>query len=156
MRSWWRWCCYPTGSMLGITQLVALDVVSDRAGSDLGWPGSFWWIGMRHKRRPSEPDEPLLETVQESLTQVEHQIWLLRNVFWWYLLPFTISILAFFTQVTLQVSRYWLEALAVGGSLFAFLLALYYFIDYHQSTRRACAASAATPGVARAAQESQR
>ena len=55
---------------------------------------------MRHKRKPSEPGDPLLESVKESLTQVEHQIWLLRNVFWWYLLPFTISILAFFAHVT--------------------------------------------------------
>src|SRR5713226_8126189 len=65
-------------------------------------PALVWVIGfflvdrMRHKRKPSEPGDPLLESVKESLTQVEHQIWLLRNVFWWYLLPFTISLLAFF------------------------------------------------------------
>jgi CubicO group peptidase (beta-lactamase class C family) len=61
---------------------------------------------------------------------VEHQIWLLRNVFWWYLLPFTISILAFFADVTIQHSKSWIEALGGGGSLFGFLLALYCFIDY--------------------------
>jgi len=69
-------------------------------------------------------------SVKESLTQVEHQIWLLSNVFWWYLLPFTISILAFFGHVTWQASKNWLEALGGGGPLFAFLLAIFYFVDY--------------------------
>lgn len=36
----------------------------------------------RHPQRPSEPGEPLNFYAQEALTQVEHQIWLLRNVFW--------------------------------------------------------------------------
>ena len=69
-------------------------------------PAIIWVVGfilvdrMRHQQKPSEPGEPLLECVKDSLTQVEHQIWLLRNVFWWYLLPFTISILAFFAHVT--------------------------------------------------------
>src|SRR5215212_566497 len=28
---------------------------------------------MRHKRKPSEPSDPLLESAKESLTQMEHQ-----------------------------------------------------------------------------------
>jgi CubicO group peptidase (beta-lactamase class C family) len=99
-------------------------------------PTLLWIIGFvlvdrtRHKRMPSAPGESLLTSVKESLTQVEHQIWLLRNVFWWYLLPFTLSILAFFAHVTWQASKNWLEALAAGSLLFAFLLGLYCFIDY--------------------------
>jgi hypothetical protein len=42
---------------------------------------------MRHLQKPNEPDEPLLQCVKNSLTQMEDQIWLLRNVLWWYLLP---------------------------------------------------------------------
>lgn len=30
---------------------------------------------------------PLLECIEGSLNQVNHQIWLLKNVLWWYLLP---------------------------------------------------------------------
>ncbi len=99
-------------------------------------PAIVWCVGfflvdrMRHPQTPSDPGEPLLNCVKNSLTQVEHQIWLLRNVFWWYLLPFTISILAFFAQVSLQSSKNWLEALGVGGFLLVFLVALYSFIDY--------------------------
>src|SRR3990172_11428552 len=80
-------------------------------------PALIWVIGFflvdrrRHPQKPSDPSEPLLMCVENSLTQVEHQIWLLRNVFWWYLLPPSISILAFFAHVTLLASKDWLEAL---------------------------------------------
>jgi CubicO group peptidase (beta-lactamase class C family) len=99
-------------------------------------PALIWVAGfilvdrMRHKRHPSEPGASLVNCVKESLLQVEHQIWLLRNVFWWYLLPFTLSILAFFADVTWRVSKDWLEALISGGSLSGIVLGLYSFIYY--------------------------
>ena len=72
---------------------------------------------MRHRRQPPEPGEPLRQHVESSLAQVEHQIWLLRNVLWWYLLPLALSILAFFGQVTWQVrSGGWLTALVACSS----------------------------------------
>jgi hypothetical protein len=58
---------------------------------------------MRHKRRPPEPGEPLRQHVENSLAEVEHQIRLLRNIFWWYLLPLALAILAFFGQVAWQL-----------------------------------------------------
>jgi hypothetical protein len=64
-------------------------------------PALLWIAGymladrMRHKRQPPEPGEPLRQRVESSLAQVEHQIWLLRNVFWWYLLPLALAGLAF-------------------------------------------------------------
>src|SRR5262245_4951695 len=54
---------------------------------------------LRHRRQPPEPGKPLRQRVESSLTQVEHQIWLLRNVFWWYLLPLALSMLAFLGQL---------------------------------------------------------
>jgi CubicO group peptidase (beta-lactamase class C family) len=98
-------------------------------------PALIWVIGfflvdrMRHKQKCIGPGETLLESVKESLIQLEHQIWLLRNVFWWYLLPFTISISAFFAHVTWLDSKDWLDALGHAG-FFVFLFALYYFIYY--------------------------
>ncbi len=107
-------------------------------------PAIVWVVGFilidrkRHPRQPSEPGATLLQCVQDSLAQVEHQIWLLRNVFWWYLLPFTVSIMAFFTQVCWQASAParangsagWLEF--VGGlSIFGLvLLGIYGWIYY--------------------------
>lgn len=78
----------------------------------------------RHPQRPSAPGKPLLYHVKESLTQVEHQIWLLRNVGWWYLLPFGLSLMAFFVHVTWDTLGVWWQALlgATFPGLFVFLL----------------------------------
>ena len=98
-------------------------------------PAFIWVIGfilvdrMRHKQQPSEPGEPLLDCVKASLTQVEHQIWLLRHVFWWYLLPPTISLLAFFGHVAWLTFGDWLGALGFATFLFVFVFAQYYWID---------------------------
>ena len=72
--------------------------------------------------------------MNSSLAQVEHQIWLLRNVFWWYLLPFTLAILAFFAQVAWQRSHaLWTFLLALApGAVFLLLIygVLYYLNQY--------------------------
>jgi len=99
----------------------------------LVWVAGFMLVyRMRHKQKPSEPDEPLLLCVQRSLTEVEDQIWLLRNVFWWYLLPPSISITAFFahTSWSLSLSEGWLTALISFVVLAGFLFALYSFVYY--------------------------
>ena len=67
--------------------------------------------------------------MKRSLTDQEDQIWLLRNVFWWYLLPPSISILAFFAHVAwLSRSGGWLPALIFFVGLVVFLFALYFFV----------------------------
>lgn len=85
-------------------------------------PASIWVIGFTmldrrlHPQKAGPPNESLLHCSKESLRQVEHQIWLLRNVFWWYLLPYTVAIMAFFVHVSWQASREWWEFFAtVGG-----------------------------------------
>ncbi|MFO1042245.1 MAG: hypothetical protein U0941_10695 [Planctomycetaceae bacterium] len=80
---------------------------------------------MRHPQSPCEPSEPLLQSLQVALAQVEHQIWLLRNVFWWYLLPFSIAIMAYFIQVSWKKSDNFLAGILVLTFPSAFLLALY-------------------------------
>jgi hypothetical protein len=95
-------------------------------------PTLLWIAGflladrLHHSRRPPEPGEPVLQCVERSLSQVEHQIWLLRNVAWWALLPLAVSALAFFGHVAWQDRSFgWLTALvtvvevAVVGMLFA-------------------------------------
>ena len=42
---------------------------------------------LRQRRRQPAPNDSLRVCAEDSLNQVKHQIWLLRNVFWWYLLP---------------------------------------------------------------------
>ena len=85
-------------------------------------PAMLWIAGfmlvdrLRHNRRPPEPGEPLSRHVELSLAQVEHQIWLLRNVLWWYLLPPGLTALAVFGQCGwLARDGGWLIALIVSG-----------------------------------------
>lgn len=64
------------------------------------WVAGFMLVDrMRHKPQPHEPAESLRRCVECSQAQIEHQIWLLSNIFWWYLLPFTGPMLAFFCDV---------------------------------------------------------
>ncbi len=49
----------------------------------------------RHAPRDAEASQSLAAHVASALAQVDHQIWLLRNVFWWYLLPMTLAIAGF-------------------------------------------------------------
>ena len=66
------------------------------------WVAGFMLVDRgRHQRQPSESD-PLRRHVEGSLAEVEHQIWLLRNVHWWYLLPMAAAMLAFFGQAAWQ------------------------------------------------------
>jgi len=56
--------------------------------------GSFFIIDrlIQKKRQPVYEDS-LTSCLKQSLNQVNHQIWLLRNILWWYLLPVGIGML---------------------------------------------------------------
>lgn len=70
------------------------------------WVGAFMTIDRwRQGRRRAQPEAPLVRGVESSLAEVEHQIWLLRNVHWWYLLPLAVPMLAFFAQTFWRASR---------------------------------------------------
>jgi 4-hydroxybenzoate polyprenyltransferase len=75
----------------------------------LAVPAFLWIAGYMladrriQRRREAGPGEPLRRHVESSLRQVEHQIRLLRNVLWWYLLPLAVPMLAFFGQVSWRV-----------------------------------------------------
>ena len=98
----------------------------------LVWIAGFMLVyRMRHKQTSSKPDEPLLGSVDRSLAEVDAQIWLLRNIFWWYLLPPAVSILAHLAYVTWLKSVGWLDSLTdVNVFVGLFLVALYYFLYF--------------------------
>ena len=99
----------------------------------LVWIGGFMLVDrLWHKRHTSGPGEPLRLRVESSLSQVEHQIWLLRNIFWWYLLPLVLPMLAFFGQVAWQTrAGGWLTALVVAGVVMVtvFVFAFIYWLN---------------------------
>jgi CubicO group peptidase (beta-lactamase class C family) len=104
-------------------------------------PALLWIIGFmlvyrkRYVPKPSEPDEPLIACVKNSLTEVEAQIWLLRNIFWWCLLPPSISISAFFIQAACSLrAGGWLPVLSDVVMLEFFLAVVYggiYFLNQY-------------------------
>ncbi|APZ95172.1 serine hydrolase domain-containing protein [Fuerstiella marisgermanici] len=103
----------------------------------LSIPVLIWMAGFmlvyrkRHAQPPSQPDDSLVDCVQRSLKEQEDQIWLLRNVLWWYLLPPGIAVCAFFAQVSWQLQDAgWLLALIFFVGLFMFVVVLYAFIYY--------------------------
>ncbi|TWT63011.1 hypothetical protein [Rubinisphaera italica] len=102
------------------------------------WIAGFMIVyRMRYMQKPSEIDEPLIKCVQRSLIEQENQIWLLRNLVWWYLLPPTLSIMAFFAQVIftpdipLVDAGGWSDFLArliVFLSMSLLVIVIYYFV----------------------------
>ena len=75
----------------------------------LAWIGGFMTRELlRRRRNRSEVTESLRTHLDNSLAEVEHQIRLLRGIFWWYLLPLVLSILAFLAHVA------WLRGPAMG------------------------------------------
>ena len=61
---------------------------------------AFFPIDRRiQRKKEANYTDPLQACIESSLTQVEHQIWLLKNVFWWYLLPPGAGIALFFIVV---------------------------------------------------------
>ena len=106
----------------------------------LAVPALLWIAGymladrMRHGRQPPDPGEPLRRCVESSLAQVEHQIGLLRQMLWWYLLPLALSFLAVFGQVAWQErSGGWWTALAGSGviSVGGLVLAGIYWLNQY-------------------------
>ncbi len=93
------------------------------------WIAGFMLVNRRrHSQAQSGPGEPLLFYVRESLAQVEHQIWLLRNIFWWYLLPPSISLMAFFIHVGWDITKSWWGAIFVAVFCGVFLFLVYRWI----------------------------
>jgi hypothetical protein len=81
------------------------------------WIAAFMTVDRRHqRRRRALPGDPLVRGVESSLAEVEHQIWLLRNVHWWYLLPLAVPMLAFFAHTFWRLSRgnVWEAAIATS------------------------------------------
>ncbi len=97
----------------------------------LVWGAAFILVDRwRHPDKAVEPNATLLQSIQQSADQVEHQIWLLRNVLWWYLLPYALPLMAFFLHICWRSSSSWwtfgLAALCFGMFLFGVYAWLYH------------------------------
>lgn len=94
------------------------------------WIAGFMLVDRkRHQQAPAQPGETLRHRVECSLAQVKHQAWLLRNVFWWYLLPPTVTMLAFFGQIAWLMRAQGWESV-VAFCLFSGIVLIVYFGIY--------------------------
>lgn len=93
--------------------------------------GFTLWARARHKRKASEPGEPLITCAKESLALLEHRIWMYGNIVWWYILPMAVSLLAFIAHLSWLKSTGWLDALFdVNACIAVFVIALFYLVYY--------------------------
>jgi len=68
------------------------------------------------KRRLPCLSNTLFNCVESSLAQINHQIWLLNNVLWWYLAPLGIGVLVWFGHCSISLMK--IEKPPIGWILF--------------------------------------
>lgn len=95
--------------------------------------GTFMAVdrAIQRARRPSA-DATLQDCIEASLMQVRHQIWLLTNIFWWYLLPAGIglfSAIGSFAGRARNTSPFHLLALAGYASICVLIFWVVYRIN---------------------------
>jgi len=96
----WRDCREIFVAMI-VLVVVSLDVAVRGIGRNWPWlligVGAAWAAGYllfdrwRQRRNAPHSEGTLVAHIEQSLKDVEHQIWLLKNVFWWYLLPIALG-----------------------------------------------------------------
>ncbi len=80
------------------------------------WIPAFMLIDRRRHKKVNVPSESLYQCAENSLAEVEHQTWLLRNVHWWYLLPIVIPMMAFFGHLGWELrGGGWWMVISVAG-----------------------------------------
>ena len=82
----------------------------------------------RERRRAPEPAGPLRAYLVASLAAIDHQIVLLRNIFWWYLLPMGLPATIWLGHLAWEMRFWGWETvvfmgimLAIGGSVFGWI-----------------------------------
>jgi hypothetical protein len=72
--------------------------------------------------------------VEASLADVEHQIWLLRNIFWWYLLPPSIGLVISFVYDAMRIEEArwlpWIELFIRAGVCALVFAGVYWLNQY--------------------------
>lgn len=84
-----------------------------------------------HRSASAAKGGPLADCARSSLANVNHQIWLLKNVFWWYLLPPGIGMAIVFAEMAYQfwqLSGNLLISTAVAVWTYLVIVAVYVII----------------------------
>lgn len=92
--------------------------------------GAFMLID-RWRQRQKQPvtNDSLKACAESSLLEVNHQIWLLKNVGWWYLLPI-VGALGISTGVSVWHSHHHRVLVVLGGCVYLLIVVLVYWGIY--------------------------
>jgi len=86
------------------------------------------------RRKAPRPSESLSDCIEESLIQVNHQIWLLKNVIWWYLLPCAVPAALYFIVVYwVKASHDWVSVILFSVSIIIVILVCWWAYRFNQS-----------------------
>jgi len=97
----------------------------------VAWVGVFMIVDrIVQKRKRPKFTESLIGCIKSSLAQVVHQIWLLKNVLWWYLLPPGIGLGIFIGSAALSIIRDFSGKYSKIGLLFIFGYAVFCILLY--------------------------
>ena len=80
---------------------------------------------LARKRKQPSFNDTLKSCLESSLAEVNHQIWLLRNVFWWYLLPLLVAS-AISMCTTNEHQRHFNKPAAIAVMITAVLVAWFF------------------------------
>ena len=135
---------------LMVIVFVSVDVGIRGIGRNWPWlglgAGALFVAGYilvdRWRRRREAPrfEGDLLSHIEQSLKDVEHQIWLLRNVFWWYLLPLILGALipnVYFlvTDLATRKLRAFIGMFVLSSCVFAVVCVAVYFLNQYAVRR---------------------
>jgi phosphoglycerol transferase MdoB-like AlkP superfamily enzyme len=91
--------------------------------------GTFMVVDrLLQRRKQPVSNDSLKACIESSLLQVNHQIWLLKNIFWWYLLPFAAALGISICYSTWHARNSGFPAVIVGVISALFLALLYWGI----------------------------
>jgi hypothetical protein len=93
--------------------------------------GAFFVVDRlaQRKRRPVKNDS-LQSCIESSLFQVKHQIWLLENVFWWYLLPLLVGLIAVAGSVVWAKREEGTGEMVVTAAIYVFVYGFTFGVVY--------------------------
>jgi len=92
----------------------------------------FFLVDRRlQRKKEARHTDPLLACIESSLMQVNHQIWLLKNVFWWYLLPPGVGIALVFIAINVELFRVLPAKLVLPGCLSGTLFVVLIFLGVY-------------------------
>lgn len=92
----------------------------------------FFSDRLKQRRRRSSIADSLPQTLEAAIEEIKHQIWFLRNIMWWYLLPLIPGIVLFLVSSSWQSrANGYAEQLVIAavGSICAVVFGLIYRIN---------------------------